>query len=130
MFGGIILNDNITMRLDILLKGNAIDRETLRMALKIDDLLKSYDTIYRNNEQYEMFITHIAMMIQRVKNNNYVNEVMDDDIYDEIKKCLSYKEAVDILEKIEGVSNTILPESERRFIILHLCNLLERGCNK
>lgn len=119
--------DNIIIRLNILANNKIIDQDTLDKTIKIHKLLKFYEINHENSEQYDMFITHIAMMMQRLKNNISVNATIDDDIYKDIKDCVSYKKASNILERIENTVITKIPEVEKRFLLLHLCNLLERS---
>lgn len=111
-------------RIQILEQGNVISKEVA------DYVNEVIDVMYAELEEFdmqkaEMFTTHIAMATQRVCNNEEVKD-LDEDTWAEIIKSESYEKASAFSEKILKKAPVQCPESEKRFILLHLCNLLEK----
>lgn len=111
-------------RIQILEQGNVISQEVAKYVNEVIDMI--YAEIEEPDmSKAEMFTTHIAMATQRVCNNEAVEE-LDDDTWMEITKSENYGIAVTFCEKMLKKAPVPCPDSERRFIMLHLCNLLEK----
>ncbi|MGI1690502.1 MULTISPECIES: PRD domain-containing protein [Thermoanaerobacter] len=121
------MKDNVVNRIDLLVQGNVIDFDTGKAIKKIDEELKVNYEICTEDEHYEMFITHLAMSIKRLKEKEKLESTIDDELFNEVKNSPNYYRALGILQNIEDRIEIKLPESEKRFVLLHLCNLLERG---
>lgn len=121
------MKNNIINRIDLLVKGSVIDFDTGEAIKKIDEELRVNYEICTEDEHYEMFITHLAMSIKRLKEEEKLESTIDDELFNEVKNCPNYYRALGILQNIEDGIEIKLPESEKRFVLLHLCNLLERG---
>lgn len=72
----------------------------------------------------EMLITHLAMATQRVCVHAEV-EKLDDAIWDEVTLNKNFIKANDLFEGIQREAPCMYPEGEKRFIIMHLCNLFQ-----
>ncbi|HHW56810.1 MAG TPA: PRD domain-containing protein [Clostridia bacterium] len=121
------MKDNVVNRIDLLVQGNVIDFDTGKAIKKIDEELRVNYEICTEDEHYEMFITHLAMSIKRLKEGEKLESTIDDELFNEVKNCPNYYRALAILQNIEDRIEIKLPESEKRFVLLHLCNLLGRG---
>ncbi|NPV43846.1 MAG: PRD domain-containing protein [Firmicutes bacterium] len=121
------MKDNVANRIDLLVQGDVIDFDTGKTIKKIAQELKANYEICTEDEHYEMFITHLAISIKRLKEGQDLESTIDDELFNEVKNCPNYYRALDILQNIEDKIEIKLPESEKRFVLLHLCNLLERG---
>ncbi|KHO61388.1 sugar transporter [Thermoanaerobacter sp. YS13] len=121
------MKDNVLNRIDLLVQGSVIDFDTGEAIKKIDEELRVNYEICTEDEHYEMFITHLAMSIKRLKEKEKLESTIDDELFNEVKNSPNYYRALGILQNIEDRIEIKLPESEKRFVLLHLCNLLERG---
>ncbi|KYO67046.1 PRD domain-containing protein [Thermovenabulum gondwanense] len=121
------MKDNVVNRIDLLVQGSVIDFDTGEAIKKIDKELIVNHKICTEDEHYEMFITHLAMSVKRLKEGEKLELTIDEELFNEVKNCPNYYRALDILQNIENIIEIKLPESEKRFVLLHLCNLLERG---
>jgi len=121
------VKDNVVNRIDLLVQGNVIDFDTGEAIKKIDEELRVNYEICTEDEHYEMFITHLSMSIKRLKEKEKLESTIDDELFNEVKNSPNYYRARGILQNIEDRIEIKLPESEKRFVLLHLCNLLERG---
>ncbi|CAM4302746.1 PRD domain-containing protein [Erysipelothrix sp. D19-032] len=108
-------------RLNILLENNVIDAEVYEYAMKI---FQEYALEHNWNETAtEVFLTHLAMASQRIRNDDVVAP-MDDFILNEIKESDHFASVLEVTEKILEHSQIPFPESEKQYIWLHLTNVL------
>lgn len=111
-------------RIQILNQGNVISKEVADYVNEVIDMM--YAEIEEPDmSKAEMFTTHIAMATQRIWNNDAVEE-LDDDTWKEITESETYATALIFCEKMLLKAPVQCPESEKRFIMLHLCNLFEK----
>ncbi|MCI6659589.1 PRD domain-containing protein [Peptoniphilaceae bacterium SGI.137] len=107
--------------------------EILRSASMIDDIVAEYVNAVIDQflpQQYEeskmeMFTTHLAMATQRALNHGEV-EMMDDGIWKDVQMAKTFLEAKEVLRGLKENAPVEIPESEDRFLLMHLCNLLEK----
>ncbi len=107
-------------RLVLLKETMVISEETFHTTKKCEEYLL---TKFETSENLDMLIAHLAMMLERINKLEDVNPISDE-VYKEIKDNFKFKEALDILEHLNKLSNNTFPESEERYILLHLVNLL------
>ena len=108
-------------RIDILQQGQVISPEVAEYSKKVIDLLEdgNYD-----EAKMEMFTTHLAMATERVKKNEPV-ETLDDSIWQQISSDRCYDKATNMFDKIVSICPVVYPEGERKFLMMHLCSLLQ-----
>ena len=106
-------------RINILLEANIISKEVADYVIKVIDLLSEYSF---EEGKMEMFTTHLAMATQRTVDQNEELE-FDDSIWSQIEMDPKFNQAVELFEMISNHSPVPYMESERKFLIMHLCNL-------
>lgn len=110
-----MLNERIT----ILQEANIISKEVSNYVFKVIELLSEHSF---DENKMEMFTTHLAMATQRAISQN--EELMfDDNIWNQIVVDPKFGQAVHLFEMISGYSPVLYMESEKKFLIMHLCNL-------
>lgn len=111
-------------RIEILEQANVISKEAAEYVNEVIDMmceeLKEFDV-----EKAEMFTTHIAMAAERGKSGEGVEE-LDRDIWISVTESENYGKAAEFYEKMLKEAPIQFPESEKQFIMLHLCNLFEQ----
>lgn len=109
-------------RLLILLNNHVIDQDVY------DNCIRVYENLIIKNgysdEQSSVFITHLAMMLQRNKNGEVVSK-MEDFIINEIKSTLNFQDVKDFSEKVYKLLDFEIPEIEKDYILLHLSNFVK-----
>lgn len=110
----------LKQRIDILENAGVISNDVSQYVKEVIDLLSPK---FSDKESLmEMFTTHLAMATQRVVENGEV-EVLDDVIWQDVLHSPSYEKAVLICDEITKDAPCEFPEGEKRFILMHLCNL-------
>lgn len=109
-------------RIEILVQGSVISRQTGDFVNEvIDMLMNEYSKI--NEDGAQMFTTHLAMATNRVANQEPVEE-LDSELWKEVLKEKNFEKAVSVYERVKEMSFVNYPESEREFLVMHLCNVL------
>lgn len=106
-------------RINILLEAGIISKEVADYVLKVIDLFSEYQF---DDGKMEMFTTHLAMATQRTVDQNEELE-FDETIWTQIESDPMFNQAVELFESISSHSPVAYMESERKFLIMHLCNL-------
>lgn len=106
-------------RINILQEANIISKEVGDYVLKVIDLFDEYQF---DESKMEMFTTHLAMATQRTVDQNEELE-FDESIWSQIEIDSKFEQAVNLFEMISKHSPVPYMESERKFLIMHLCNL-------
>lgn len=75
-----------------------------------------------DTEKVEIFITHMAMAIQRILKGEYENP-LDEEILKDLEKEEVYTKAKIFSEMIYKSVDINFPETEKGYLIVHLCNL-------
>lgn len=117
---------DIRGRINILYNGGVIDEDVRDLAFKTVSWLEKTN-IKLNNEKGNMFLTHLAMSLQRIKKGEQM-EVLESFIIDELENNKGHVLTQDFIKFIEKEGKTQLPESEKGYILLHLCNLIGKEC--
>lgn len=108
-------------RIDILETGGVISPSVSEYVKKVIDDLEPQGYA---QEKMEMFTTHLAMAAQRILNKEPV-DTLDDAVWAQVQGDEHYEEAARIFEEIAGQAPVVYPEAERKFLVMHLCNLLQ-----
>lgn len=107
-------------RINILEEAGVISKEVSDYVKDvIDELEKEYTD---KTNLLEMFTTHLAMATQRVVTNGEL-ESLDDAIWTEVTSSPVYEKSVDLCNHYLETAPCEFPEGEKRFLIMHLCNL-------
>lgn len=72
-----------------------------------------------------MFTTHIAMAIQRILNGDVENP-LEEAVLEELRKEEAYEKADEVAEKIYDIIEVEFPETEKEYLVVHLCNLFHK----
>ncbi|CAM3168790.1 PRD domain-containing protein [Streptobacillus ratti] len=115
--------EKLKVRIDILKQAGIINEEMFYKILKVIDMFKEKYNITLNEENASMFITHLAMLLKRMKNNEEINALEDDEL-EELKNFSSYDMAKEIYFSIEEILGEKIAENEYGFMITHLITLL------
>lgn len=75
-----------------------------------------------DEEKMAMFTTHIAMAIQRILNGDVENP-LEEAVLEELRKEEAYEKADEVAEKIYDIIEVEFPETEKEYLVVHLCNL-------
>lgn len=116
--GGSMLNE----RIEILKEADVINEKTSLYVLSVIEQLE--DEFNEKEQILEMFTTHLAMCVQRVLNHEEV-EKLDDSLWKQVEESSGYEEANKLLQKLLINAPCEIPESEKRFLLMHLCNLYQ-----
>lgn len=110
------------IRLETLHQAGIIDKQTLLYLRNIVIKLKGIG-IEENSDDMQRMITHFAMAISRQQKCEVAYE-MEDFLYEEVKKDKYYKESLRLWEDIQIDIPVEFNENEKKFMILHLCTLI------
>lgn len=113
-------------RLNILLENNVIDQSVYDETLEILDQIIIPKGL-NECDATVVLLTHLAMATTRIKNDDVVAP-MDGAIKEEIMKHPSITEVNGLVEEILSKYSTQYPLSEKDYVMLHVCNVInERG---
>lgn len=112
----------LKQRIAILLSGGVIGEDVAAFVNQVIDMLESdYSGVDR--ERAAMFTTHLAMALERIKKGEPVED-MEADMWAEVTACPEFSAASELAERMTAICPVVLPDNERQFIVLHICNLL------
>ena len=106
-------------RINILQEANVISKEVGDYVIKVIDLFDEYNF---DESKMEMFTTHLAMATQRTVDQNEELE-FDETIWSQIESNPKFNQAINLYDMMSEHSPVPYMESERKFLIMHLCNL-------
>ena len=115
----------LKQRLEILKEAGEISEEIKSVVIDFAENFERKYSIAMTEENSAMLITHLAMALVRVKNEEKIDE-MDEISLNEVKKYDVFNELYEFHKKIEGNLNIVIPESERGFIALHATALINK----
>jgi len=111
-------------RIEILRSAAIINDDVAQYVNKVIDILQEYNF---DEPKMEMFTTHLAMAVQRIMVSGAV-EQLDDAIWNEVQAFDAFDEAKQVYSNITRDVPVKIPESEEKFLLMHLCNLLQKEC--
>lgn len=112
-------------RLTILKDSGQIDEEVYKKMLKVICMFYKKWNIELKEDNGSMLITHLCIALQRVK-NNCPAEKIEDDVYKEVKLNPYFKISTRALSDIQKEVDMDIPESEKSFLMMHLCVLFQK----
>jgi transcriptional regulatory protein LevR len=117
----------LDMRLDLLQNSGTIDREA---RVVIDGMIRRFKErwgIVLTEENGSRLVTHFSMALMRVKRCEEIS-VMDRDSIDEFYTCACIDRAREISGDILEYLGQDIPETEREFMLINICLLLDGDC--
>lgn len=111
--------NTITQRLDIFLNAKMITEEEKAALEKWINIINTYSMDYQM-EKLERMITHCAMMMKRVREQEEIGD-LPDEIYAKLQADKHYLISLSLFDKMNAAY--VIPEQEKRYLILHLCSL-------
>lgn len=110
-------------RINVLHDGGVISDDVKETVLKVLDWLTERK-INVDSDNGQMFITHLAMSLERNRKGEDV-EALSDTMMDEVRSSRGYGLASEFVEYLEAILDKKLPENEKGYILLHLSILKE-----
>ncbi|WP_261817756.1 hypothetical protein [Vibrio gallicus] len=113
-------------RLEILLTAGVITQRAYQGSLKVIAIIDEALSIARDNEQYQMAITHFARAADRVWSGQAVDEGLDKDIIDEIVVDYQYPQTLALHHKtLAGMGLIEVPQTEESFMLANIFSLIQ-----
>ena len=106
-------------RISVLKDAGIISLEVSNYMGEVIDVLETMDF---EQSKLEMFTTHLAMALKRTIEKGEELE-LDDSIYQEILANENFDQANSFYEQIKVGMPCAISENERKYILMHLCNL-------
>ncbi len=110
-------------RLDMYQEGGMINSEDVADINAVIKLFKDKYGIQLSEENASFFIAHLAAAYSRNASKEELEE-LPDGVIEEVKALASYDESLCILDDIIEVTNNPLNSIEKKYILLHLNNLI------
>ena len=109
-------------RISILENAGVISAEVAEFVNQVidEDLVAFMD----KESVLEMFTTHLAMAAQRICTGQEV-ETLDESIWNEVVNSSGIHQAEKLYETLMEKSPCTFQEGEKRFLLMHLCNLYQ-----
>ncbi len=115
--------DALYQRIDILLGAEILPPQIAADVKKIvDEILQKQPEV--TLDKLEMFVTHLAMAAARLEKGEPC-EALDPSIAETLEFEPTYEKAKEWLGELLLLQKTDFPESEKTFLLMHMCNLLE-----
>lgn len=111
----------LKQRIEILKTSGVIDED---VALFVNDIIDEFSSKKFNEGKMETFTTHLAMSTERIKKNEPVED-LDDVIWMDVKNNENFEQSKKMFEYLKLKSPVPIPNSEKKFILMHICNLLQ-----
>ena len=113
-------------RLKVLYDNSVIDTGVYEGCLKLHEGLMNEQELTSVNA-YTVAMTHLAMALQRIKQDSIVN-AMDEVVLNEIQKDELFDKVTELTHKVLLTIDVEMPESEVQYLWLHLMTVLkEKG---
>ncbi|MGL6064536.1 MAG: PRD domain-containing protein [Fusobacteriaceae bacterium] len=116
---------NLHTRLEILNNSGAITNCTKEVMVNVIQMFNEKHGIELTEDNGAMMVTHLSMAIMRVKNNEPVKAI-DEEIFKEILESSYIEKANHIYKDLIEVLDVILPESEKKYMLVNICVILEK----
>lgn len=118
------MKEQIMKRIKILENNHVISHNVGNNTIKVlDEVIASLNDL--DEEKISMFIIHFAMAAQRTETGN-IEQSMDKEVWETVKVDESYSMAERFLQQLLKDLNIKFPDSEKEFLLLHLCNVLHK----
>ncbi len=111
-------------RLTILMESGQISKQTINRLLEVLSYLKYQKNIELTEDNGSMFITHLAIALERIKKSESL-PAMDSEMLSQLMDDCNYNEAELLFNDIQAIVTTSISPEEKTYIMLHLCILLK-----
>lgn len=111
-------------RLKLFLDNDQICSDNFEAMIRVISMLDKEWNIELTEENGAMFITHLSMAYERIKNGNGI-ESMDTTAYNEILQNRNIDKSKKALNDIMKEVNIDMPDCEKKFLLLYLCTIFE-----
>ena len=115
---------SLAFRLELLESSNTINTETKKSLERVIEIFKNKYSIELVEENGSMMITHLAMAITRIKQGEPVKKISED-VYEEILESEYFEKSKVIYEDLQSVIDVVLPEDEKKYMVVNVCVILE-----
>lgn len=112
----------LNRRIAVMEASKVINEDTAGFMNKVIEILEN-EHVCADSERTVMFITHLALAVQRISTGKTADP-MEEDSWKEIKQCPEFKRAEELCEKIVSAGSVEFHENERKYLTLHICNML------
>lgn len=119
------LKETLYFRVSILEDNQVISRKVAEYTRQMIDLVLGQKPDVMQDKA-EMFFTHLAMAGKRAEEGTEENPIAAD-IFKAVKQEPVFGEAVKLRDEMLSKTDIIFPETEKDFLSIHLCNLLNKG---
>ncbi|RPF48715.1 PRD domain-containing protein [Hydrogenoanaerobacterium saccharovorans] len=115
---------SLELRLGILRQSEMLSDNNYHKIQQVISYFKEKQNIDLNEENAATFITHLCSSLERISKGEKINEI-DKDVYSSVKEESTFDQAVLISKDLQAMLPEI-PDSELKFIIMHIGVLLGR----
>lgn len=116
---------NLQTRLEILNSSGAITDCTKKVMLNVIEMFNEKHSIELTEENGAMMVTHLSMAIMRVKNSEPVKTI-DEEVFKETLESEHIEKANLIYGDLSEVLDIVLPEDEKKYMLVNICVILEK----
>lgn len=111
-------------RLDMYVEGGMITQSDVEDVNAVIKLFKDNYEIELTEENAATFIAHLCAAYGRNTTKEELDD-LSDEVMTEIENLDSYPESLEILNKIISVTKNPLNDVEKKYVLLHLNNLIQ-----
>lgn len=116
---------SIQYRINALKEFKLCSDEQIEDLNKIIILFEEEYNILMEEENAGAMITHISAAFNRINTGDII-DALDDLILDDLKTSLLYDKSLEIFYNIKEKISTAIPDNEKGYFILHICNLINQ----
>ncbi|MGL6101305.1 MAG: PRD domain-containing protein [Fusobacteriaceae bacterium] len=114
----------LQFRVENLNTSGIINDSTKNVVLEVISMFENKYEIILSEENGIMMITHLCKAIMRVKNNDPVKNI-DGEVFKETLESEHFEKANIIYEELQKILDIVLPEDEKKYILVNICVILE-----
>ncbi len=108
-------------RLDLLLSANVITQQAHSGCIKALAIIDQQLSIDHSSEQYQMALTHLARAADRVRQNEAVEEGLDQEVFDEILDDPNYPAVLALHQRVlDAMELSSVPKEEESFLLANI----------
>jgi len=111
-------------RLGILRSGNVISESVENLVRRVIFRLSDRWRINLTEESGGRIVTHLAMALMRIEKGEKIPPPQAD-LLDEFREIAVFPDSVEIVEDLIGWTPLDLPESEKSYLIVNVCLILD-----
>lgn len=120
------MDEMLDLRLKLLEESGEIDSSIRNAVINFIKHIEDKYFIEVVEENGGMLVTHLAMAFSRIRRGEEIEDI-DEEIFKEVKETEIYKELPDCYKLIEEQLDIFIPQTEKDYIALHVCTLIEKS---